>query len=318
LRTAKFFDDLNSVVDIISIHTCTGDILDEKLEERGMARNPPEDTSAVYYVQFVGAEPEEGDVMSCDDHFGTVEKIGTRWAFRTEETGTGMNNLVSGLPVIPERDVDNLISATLQELAVPAVDMEDDDSARERFINKISGPAENGNKAQIRAWCEGIEGVGRARIVSLWAGESTVLGIIISTEGTKPSEAVVKLVQDTIDPGAEGMGEGLATIGCHFTAQAAQEIKINVEVDISKKAESSISNIQDTLKTAVTNYLKELALHSYTDEIIVRYNSVGALIAAIDDVVDYDNLTVNGGTENITCTQYQVPVTGEVTANGDI
>lgn len=318
IRTAKFFYNLSQVNKILSIFSCTGDVLDERLKERGMERNPPASTSAWYYVEFVGAEPEDGDLMSCDDHFGTVTKIEGRWLFKTEETGIEMNYLVPGIPVIPERDVDDLISATLQELATPAVDVEDDDSARERFINMVAGPSENGNKAQIQSWCEGIEGVGRARIIPQWKGDNTVLGIIISTDGVKPSEAVVKLVQDTIDPGAEGMGEGLATIGCHFTAQAAEENRINLEVDISKKAESSIANIQDALKAALTAYLKELSLHSYTDEIVVRYNSIGALIAALDDVVDYDNLKVNGGTENIACTQYQIPVTGEVTANGNL
>lgn len=318
IRAAKFFNDLSQVYQIISINSCTGDVLDEKLKERGMERNPPADTQAVYYVEFVGAEPEEGDLMSCDDHFGTAEKLDGKWVFRTEETGTDMNALVPGLPVIPERDVDDLISATLQELAVPAVDMEDDDSARERFINMISGPSENGNKAQMQAWCEGIEGVGRARIVPLWNGEGTALGIIIATDGTPPAENVVSLVQETIDPDAAGMGEGLATIGCHFTAVAAEAVTITVEVDVSKQAESTYPGIKENITTALTNYLKELALHSYGDQIIVRYNSIGALISQIAEVVDYDNLLVNGDTENVTCTIYQVPVLREVTVNGDL
>lgn len=318
IRSAKFFNDLRQIVDIISINTCTGDVLDERLTERGMERNPPADTAASYYVEFVGTEPTEGDVMSCDDHFFVAEKLDGRWVITSEETGTDMNTLVPGLPVIPEQDVDNLLSATLLGLAVPAVDMEEDDSARERFINKLSGPSENANRAQLQSWCEAIQGVGRARIISLWAGECTALGIIISTDGGSPAEAVVSLVQETIDPGAEGMGEGLATIGLHFTAKAAQEVKINVMVDVTKQAETSYPDIQSNIKDAVSNYLKELALHSYSEEIIVRYNSIGALIAAISEVVDYDNLLVNGSTENIACDRYHVPTVGEVIVNGDL
>lgn len=318
IRTAKFFNDLRQIVDIISINSCTGDVLDEKLTERGMERNPPADTAASYYVEFVGAEPAEGDVMSCDDHFFVAEKMNGRWVITSEETGTDMNTLVPGLPVIPEQDVDNLISATLLELAVPAVDMEEDDFARERFINKLSGPSENANKAQLQSWCEAIQGVGRARIISLWDGPCTALGIIISSDGGSPTDEVVASVQETIDPGAEGMGEGLATIGLHFTARAAQKVKINVVVDISKQAETSYPDIQQKVEDAVRGYLKELALHSYTEEIIVRYNSIGALIAAISEVVDYDNLLVNGSTENVVCDRYQVPAVGEVMANGNL
>ena len=160
IRTAKFFNDLRTVNEILSILTCTGDVLTEKLMERGLERNPPADTAATYYVEYVGAEPQVGDLMSCDDHFFTTQKLNDRWVIVSEETGTDMNTLVPGLPVIPDQDVDNLISATLKELAVPAVDMEEDDSARSRYIDKLSGPAENGNKVQIRSWCEEIQGVG--------------------------------------------------------------------------------------------------------------------------------------------------------------
>lgn len=318
IRVAKFFNDLNLVADIISINTCTGDILDERLKERGMERNPPADTPAVYYVEFVGAEPEVGDVVSCDGYFFTVEKVNERWAIRSsEETGTDMNHLVFGLPVIPERDVDNLISATLQELAIPAVDMEDDDSARERFINKISGPSENGNKAQIRSWCEALEGVGRARIIPLWKGEGTALGIIISTQGTKPTDAVVELVQETIDPGAEGMGEGMATIGCHFTAIAVEEVKIDIVVNVFAQ-DSTYQNIQEEIQAAAKDYLKGISLRSDASDIVVRYNSIGAIVAGISSIVDYDELLINGGTDNVVCTQYQVPVIGEVKVNGGV
>lgn len=318
IRTAKFFNDLRQVSKILSIYTCTGEVLNERLRERGMERNPPADTSAKYYVEFVGADPQIGDRVSCDGHYFVIENADERFVITSEETGTQMNNLIFGLPVIPERDVDNLISATLQELATPAVDMEDDDSARTRFINMISGPSENGNKAQLRSWCEGIQGVGRAKIVPLWAGEGTALGIIISTNATVPRQEVVNLVQETIDPGAEGMGEGLATIGCHFSAIAAEKVTIDISVDVTKQAGSTYSGIKDDIVTIITNYLKDLVLHSYLEEVIVRYNSIGALISQISNIVDYDNLVVSGGTENILCSIYQVPVVGEVEVNGNL
>lgn len=318
IRVAKFFNDLATVNEILSITTCTGDVLTEKMMERGMARNPPADTAATYYVEFVGAEPQVGDLMSCDDHFFTAQKLENRWVIVSEETGTDMNTLVPGLPVIPDQDVDNLISATLKEIAIPAVDMEEDDSARSRYIDKLSGPAENGNKVQIRSWCEEIQGVGRTRIVPLWNGDCTVLGIIISTEGTEPAESVVKLVQDTIDPGAQGFGEGKATFGCFFTAVAAKKQEISIKLDVTKKAESTYNSIQTSVSNAVKAYLKELALNSTQDEIIIRYNNIGALISNISDIVDFDNLLVNGGKGNVTCDIYHVPVIGEVEVNGSL
>lgn len=312
LRAAKFFSDLNQVSDIISIHTCTGAVLDERLTERGMKRNPSADTAAVYYAEFVGAEPEVGDLMSCDDHFFVVERLNDRWAVRSEETGTEMNFLVPGLPLIPEIDVDYLISATLRELAIPATDMEDDDSARKRFLEKIAGPSENGNKTQVKAWCEEITGVGLARIIPLWAGENTVLGIIVATDGCVPSDEVIEEVQNYIDPGSNGFGEGVATIGQRFTAKAAEAVTVQIDVQIEKRASGSYSEIKDTLSKTLKEYFRELALNS-EDKAIVRYTSIGAKIAQIDGVIDYEQLTLNGERENIICTIYQVPVLGEVT-----
>ena len=44
-------------------------MLDEKLKERGLSRNPPVATPATYYVAFVGEAPELDSVMTCEDYF---------------------------------------------------------------------------------------------------------------------------------------------------------------------------------------------------------------------------------------------------------
>lgn len=312
-RTSDFFDQLSMVAEIISLSTCTGDILDQKLTEHGLTRNPEADTSATYYVTFTGATPEVGDLVSCDDHYFTVDQDDeNNWILVSEETGTDMNSLVPGLPVIPEQDVDNMISATLGSLAVAAVDQEDDDSARGRLLEKISGPAENGTASQIKSACEGITGVGRARIVKLWNGDCTVKGVITATDGTAPTAEVVALVQETIDPNASGFGEGAVPIGCFFTAVAAVEVSIAVSVGITVASTGNITDIEADIESALTDYLKELALSS-SDTTTVRINSIGSLIANVDGVEDYDTLTINGETSNVSISIYQIPVAGEVT-----
>lgn len=318
IRAAKFFHDLRSVSEIISINTCTGEVLDEKLKERGMKRNPAEDTPAVYYVLFSGAEPEKGDLMSCGDHFFTAEKIGDRWAIRSEETGTEMNHLTPGLPVVPEQDVDNLVSATLQELAVPAVDAEDDESARQRLLSKLAEPDENGNRSQIRSWCESINGVGRARIIPQWDGPMTVKGIIIGYDGGVPTKAVVDAVQSYIDPDGDGMGEGMAAIGQIFTAEGAEAVEINVSVTIIKSAEASYADIREAIQASIRDYCKSIALEGYSEDIQVRYNRISAMITETEHVVDHESLLLNGGTENIAFEENQIPVLGEVVLNGNI
>lgn len=318
MRTSDFFDDLRSVAEIISLYSCTGDILDERMFEHALERNPSADTAATYNVTFVGANPAVGDIASCDGHLFWVDiDDDNNWILVSQETGTEMNTLVPGLPVIPERDVDDMISATLGTLAIPAVDMEDDDSARARLLERIATSSDSGSAAHIKSLCEDIAGVGRARIVKLWDGPGTVKGVIVSEAGTAPSSTVVGLVQETIDPDASGLGEGLVAIGCFFTAVAAVEVPINITVSVTTSSSATTGSVQEALEEAVTAYLKDIALDS-EGAATVRINTIGALIADIDGVVDYDSLTLNGDTANIDVTLYQVPALGEVTVNGYI
>ncbi len=319
IRTAKFFSDLRQVAEIISLQTCTGDVLDEKLMERGLTRNPAEATPAKYYVDFVGdTMPDIGAVMSCEDYMFTLDMLDGEYVIVSDDLGTEMNNLVPGLAVIPDIDIPGLVSATLGELATPAIDIEDDESARERLINRISGPDENGNKSQVKTWCESVEGVGCARIIPLWNGPNTVMAVIIDGNGDVPTEKIVSDVQNYVDPGGEGMGEGVANIGQFFTAVAAEAVTINITVSVLKKAEATYSGIQEGFKELVENYITGLALEDYSDAMSVRIAHIGALLDGMEDVIDYDNLKLNGQDENVPFTIYQIPVIGEVTVDGNI
>lgn len=320
IRTSMFLDQLKMVKEIISIYTCTGDILDERLMERGLKRNPENPTSAVYYVNFVGSIPDMGAKMSVEDYMFTLgQDEEGRYIIASDDLGTAMNNLASGMMVIPDLDVDGLISATLGELAVPADDPESDESARERLINRISGPDGNGNKSQMRTWCESVEGIGSARIIPLWNGPNTVKGVLVSTKGEVPSQTVVDNVQKYIDPGCTGMGEGAANIGQFFTAVAAESLKIDVSVSVTKKAEVTTTTIQEEFKKLLQKYFCEMALAEYSEGgMAIRYVRVGSILQSIEQVIDYDNLKLNGAPANVSFTIMQIPILGEVTVDGSV
>lgn len=318
IRTAMFFDQLASVNEIISLQTCTGDVLDEKLEERGLTRNPAEATPATYKVIFVGEVPEIDSAMSCDDYLFTLQDRDGEYVIVSDDVGTELNDLIPGTEVIPELDVDGLISATLGELLIPAIDVEDDDSARERLINKISGPDENGNKSQIRTWCESVDGVGAARIMPLWNGPNTVAGVIVGKNGLVPTSGVVEAVQTYLDPGCTGMGEGVANLGQFFTAIAVEAVAIDISVSVLKKEDSTYSGIQTNFKELLKKYFQQLALEDYARGMAVRYVRIGAILEGMDEVIDYDKLTLNGKPANVTFTMLQIPVLGEVAVDGNI
>lgn len=292
-RVAKFFDDLSQVSEIISINTCTGDVLDERLYEHGMARTPADDTAAAYKVVFVGAEPEEGDVMACDDHDFTANKDSDgNWLLTSVETGTALNGLVPGLPVVPEIDVDDMISATLGELVTPALDMEDDDSARTRLLERLSRQTGNGNKSDIENWCKSIDGVGAAIVTPCWNGAGTVKAVIISTDGGVPSDDVVNAVQTAIDPGTTGMGEGMAPIGCKFTAEAAAACVINIKASITLDSNAVITGVQTDFTNQMKGYFKNLVLAG-NESTSFTQSRILALLLTTDGVTECSNLVIN-------------------------
>lgn len=313
IRCEKFFEDLRQIREIISLDSCTGDMLEEWMRLAGLTKNPEEATQAVYYVTFVGDPPEVGEDMSCDGHMFTLGKIGDDYVITSEETGTEMNTLPAGLPVIPDVDVDGLIAATLGALAVPAVDEEDDDVARDRMNTSFSGPSENANKAQLQAWCEEVSGVGQARIVPLAYGANTAQGVIISTSGGVPSSAVVNAVQEYVDPGHEGMGEGKATIGLHFYADAATAVTIDVSVTVTTEDSADMATIREDIEAAIKSYFASLSLNRETDEVVVRSNRIGVLLSQIEGVTDYYDLVVDEGVTMIECEVTEIPVLGTLT-----
>lgn len=321
-RTAYFFDALRHVAEIIGLTTCTGDVLNEYLIGKGLTRNPPAATPAHYYCNYTGAVPEVGDIVTCDRHEFTVESVTTvnntlTVIIVSTETGTEMNYLAQGTTVIPAIDVNGLISCTLGALYDPAEDAEDDESARERFLNSIAGPDGNGNASQIRSWCESVEGVGKARIVPLWNGPTTVKAVLIGEDGKGAATSIVNAAQAYIDPNASGMGEGVAAIGQFVTCVAATSLTIDVSLSVVKQNDVSLSTVKSKIEAAITAYLKSLAMEDYTSGIKVRYQRISALIMDLDEVVDIDDLLVNSDTENISFTVYQVPVLGEVTVSED-
>lgn len=318
IRIANYFDNLRSVNEIISLDSCTGEILDEYMRMRGLYRNPAEATPAKYHVNFTGNYPDIGSTMSCAGHLFVLVYEDGEYLLISEEVGSEMNDLTEGELVIPDIDVDGLISATLGSIAVPALDIESDKSARQRLLNRISGPDENGNKSQFKTWCESVEGVGRARIIPLWDGPYTVMGVIVDRYGKTPTEKIVSDVQDYVDPGCTGMGEGVASIGQFFTAVAAETVFIDVKVSVLKKTDATYSGIEEDFKELLDDYFTRLSLEDYSDKMSVRIAHIGALLDGMESVIDYDGLTLNGGASNVPFNIYQIPVVREVVVDGNI
>lgn len=87
--------------------------------------------------------------------------------------------------------------------------------------------------------------------------------------------------------------------------------------DKTLEAQARLNELQAECRKAavdaITEYLQTLVLES--DEgtgIVIRISLVGAMIAKLGEVLDYENLTLNGSQSNVTVDGSEVPVLGEV------
>jgi uncharacterized phage protein gp47/JayE len=330
IKIAKLYTDLDVVFSLTQLDTATGEYLDTRASEYGMARRAA--TSTQYNVTFTGLTPDNGERFFTNGMYFVLKETAAHIPYlEAEIPGTAGNEIAVGTPAIPVNNIQGLEAATFGTILEYGSDTETDDSFRLRLREKIASPTENGNKQHYKTWCESYEGVGRARISPLWNGPNTVKAVLINPIGLPCSSTVVAGVQEYIDPATkgytaevdgvtyivgDGLGEGVANLGAHFTAVAAGETTISLEFDAELVTGATTDGAIEAVTTAVSEYFKSLVM-STTDstDIVIRVSAIGAIIAGLPQIVDYSDLKLNGDAENIEPGMNNVPIIGEVTIN---
>ncbi|KAB0577223.1 putative phage protein gp47/JayE [Fusobacterium naviforme] len=329
IKIAKLYTDLDLVLSMTSIVTAIDDALDAKASEYGIERLRA--TKAKYNVTFEGVTPQLGERFYSDRLYFILKEdtaAGVMY-LEAEVAGTGGNNVYSGTNAVPVNTIEGLEAATFGTLYESGTDDETDDNLRTRVQEKIAGSAENGNKQHYKTWCESIEGIGRARIYPLWNGPNTVKAVLIDGTGAPCSATKVAEVQNYIDPATkgyttvvdgrtytvgDGLGEGVANLGAHFTAAAAISLPVNVSFKAELKSGATKEAAAQEAATAIAEYFQELVLDTdIAEDIVVRTSQVGAIISGLSTVLDYSNLKLNGSDANIRPGDDYVPTVGEVT-----
>lgn len=323
LRITKFYGDLAQLFSMYSVETTYGDVLTEMAERDGISRTAA--SPSYWTAVFDGTTPDVGSRFLCGEYYFTYEAVDDElYLLVAEIPGDETNNFTPGTPLIPMTTIEGLNSATLGTLYTRGIDEESDDALRTRWREAKAGPAENGNKAHYKKWCEEVAGVGRARILPLWAGENTVKAVLFATDGFNVTPTLVAQVQNYIDPivdgfevevdgvtytFGDGMGEGVANMGAHFLAVSATPVNLTISATLSLKDGYTIEQATQAATAAFTAYLKELALGTADDtNEIVRISRIGSILTGLDAVLDYDDLTLNGHEANLVVDSNSVAV----------
>lgn len=191
-------------------------------------------------------------------------------------------------------------------------DMESDESLYNRVDDARKRPAASGNGWDYRRWALEVEGVGEVKVVELWDGPGTVGLTVADSAFRAPSEEIVRAVLDHVLENKP--------IGAAPTVTAARKVEISVTaqvVTLGTTAEAVREELENRLREQFrlmiqTKYRTIYYSPEEDGPYTLMYNRVLALLLSIEGVDIFTDLSVNGGTEDVTIPADSIPVLGEV------
>lgn len=307
-----------------------GDKLDLRLEEIGLERIAAEPNKrtinitadagvtipAGYTLSTVILDANKNPLEYTTDQAYTFSTAGTLSIAVTCTTAGTIGNVPTGSEFILKPPLPGIRSIVDQGTTILGSDIEADETAWGRFDFKVKHPDTGGNKNDYIRWALEIAGVGRARCIPRWNGNGTVKVVIIDTDFQPASDTIVTNLQNYLDPGKTGLGDGKAPCGAQVTVIKATDIDINVSATVTYSAGYTSAMVKSKFTVALKNYLASIALLNdpgTNAPYNVIYTKIAALLSFTEGVANYSGLTVNGGTADITVAIDAAPTVGTVT-----
>lgn len=297
--------------------------LDLKLSEIGLTRNPATSNkrrlnikaAAGVYIPAghnlsvilldANSNPIEY-VTDIDTRFSTA---GTLAVDITCKTLGIEGNIPTGSDFIMQPPIIGVETITDTGSTVLGAEAEDDDSAYKRYQERLQKPDTGGNKNDYVRWSTSIAGVGKAKCKPRWNGNGTVKVILTDTDFMPASAAIVKDVQDYLDPGSTGLGDGKAPCGALVTVVAATALTINIMATITTYSGVSKGDVTTAFSKVVKDYLAAIAFTGSD----VTLAKIGSLLIGTYGVSNYTGLKLNNVAADLVVPDEAVAVLGVVT-----
>ena len=304
---SAWYERWNRMIPIAFVDETSGIYLDKRAAEYGIYRK--EGTKAVAAVTVsgqIGAVVPEGGVFATPgglrflaEEAVTLEGETAEVEVRAEEPGSAWNVPEGAISVVGSsmRGIRSVYGGA----AEGGTDPEDDKSLFARLVARRTRPATSGNVYHYEEWALETPGVGAARVFPLWQGAGTVRVVIVDAEYAPPAEDIVRACNEHI--------QQMRPIGASVTVDGAAALPVTVAARVILDGSAQPVDVQKAFKDALTDYVGSVVFKSD----VLRYNRIGMRLLELEGVVDYEMLTVNGGTADISIADDQAPVLTEVT-----
>ena len=284
----------------MSINTADDSAMDDLAINRGLTRKPA--TVGIARGKFdaeipTGSRFQIGEVIWISGDFISSAEGYYYYAMTSEQIGSTVNKAVGKLTAITF--IEGLNYAYIEEITIPAEDKETTESLKDRYKASFDTKAFSGNKVAYKEFVEAINGVGGCKVYPIKYGNGTVGLTIINALYGVPSNELVALVQNTIDPDKNGDGEGYAPIGAIVTVSgvANQNIKIGLKCQFNT---GSFEDWRTEIETIINSYLLEKnKTWANSNEVVIRVAELIAELLKSEHIVDVIELLINDNGSNL-------------------
>ena len=302
----RVLQSLDAVEPMVFVDETSGHYIDKSANPFGIERKSGAKAKAAVTLRGTdGTRVEKGKVFLASDsrqytldnavHITGGAGVGTLTAIDVGEqynapAGVIFRQLVnqSGLDVVESG------------AATGGADAETDAALVGRFNEFRRRPATSGNASHYLQWALEVDGIGAAKVMPLWAGPGTVKVLVVGAKNQPVDNTIVASCASHI--------EVKRPIGATVTVESAAGCAINVQAKVIIKPSTDAATVQEALGQALVRYFESMAFYDY----LVVYNRVGYILLDIPGVVDFTQLTLNGGTADIAIGADEVPVVGVV------
>ena len=296
VELAKAYINMQDILSLGFIEDSFDTYLDKRVSEFGVYRK--EGIKAVGEIKVEGKEGTiitNGTLIRSNDLYFTVlndielpnENI---LYVEAGEVGYKYNLLANTEFELVEKN-DKVTRLVNEADFINGVDIETDEDLRKRFVKVVNNPSTSGNKAHYEEWALEVNGVGRAVVYPLHAGNGTVKVMIVGNDNKPVTEDIIEACELHI---SENM-----PIGCQLTVTTPTILNIVINSSIELKEGYVIKEVQEEFETKLNDYLKTV-----TNEL--TYSKIYGLLANIQGVEDISSLTVNDNNINISIAEDKI------------
>lgn len=327
VRLEEAYADLDEMNDNMLVDTQDIDHLIDSGVECGVPIN--EGTAAIVVVDL-NCECEIGDeftAIDSDYNYIATELVTVitntdgsktyRYYMEADEEGIDPGRYRG--EVEPVDFLDGFEDGAVVNVQTAGTEQEDEEEYRERRLNSFNLKACAGNRDYYINTIGELSGVGGVKVKRRLYGQSYIPCYIQADDYGVPSAELLAAIKEEMDPeGFEGEGNGLCPLGHKLQVNGVTGVTIDVAASFTFDEGYNFSMLQTAIEEAITEYIaQQAATWQESSSIVIRRAMVEAKILTVTGVLDVANLTLNEDDENITTTEYEVPILGEVTEVSD-